>query len=631
MPVRDKGSGRASGHKEHKFDRVPTEPANSVIVGIAPADGQRGSQKSRRKKETHKQSQLGRSRALWRRRVGNVALYAGSTLVCVGLILISPIRQKVYNAMQDFSHSIPPSALPPSPPPIPPPPLPPPPQPSPPPQHSPPPLPLPPAPPSPRPPPPPPSPPLPPSSPPHPPPWSELASQWCSTPPPPRPPLPSGLAEYDDGWIQLVEDRVQCDDQALIRYRIRCHDDASSGQRVYRFPAGHFDLSQQVWLPPRVVIEGAASPNIPGHPRQRSDLSAQTLIMAVHKGCPKRLTRTQLKWPIPEVWPNVPIKCVRKGFLMNDDTAVRDINGQGLEEEGAGYSMQGMPDSYAGLDGGGFFELPGCINTFATGGTCGRRRNPAYHGEGGDHGPHFVTGSGRGVRNVLIENVRLNDLTSKASLSAFWSAMAPDDSAHRNITFRKVVAMRTARDGINVHGNVIGWIGEDLHFEDCGDDVYAVWGAGGGSSVEQTGFSPPYVPCDLSNSPATDIVFRRTFAKPGGSWSSCSHIFGAGTVLFDQMLCCHTPKQDWSYPALTVDSTFCPDYSRANVTFRELRWFDYEVGNLCDAGGTKKGPVVANPREDDATGWKRSRLNIQDLGCGSPRPFDSTRNPEESA
>ena len=439
------------------------------------------------------------------------------------------------------------------------------------------------------------------------------------------------MVEYDDGWIQLIEDRVACDTPMLRTYNIRCSESVDGHLRRYQFAAGRYDLSQQVWLPPRVIIVGAATPNMVGDPRYRLDISAQTLFMATRKGCPRSLTRNQMPWPVPEVWPSVPIKCVRKGFLMNDNTTVRDINGQGLEEEGGGYTKQGMPNSYAGLDGGGFFELPGCINTFAAGGTCGRRADPAYHGEGGDHGTKFVTGAGRGVSNVLIEDVRLNDLSGEASMSAFWSAMAPDDSAHRNITFRRIVSMRTARDGINVHGNVVGWTGEDLHFEDCGDDVFAVWGAGGGDDVDQTGFDPPYVKCRLTNRPATDVVFRRVFAKPGGSWSSCSHVFGSGRVLFDEMLCCHTTKQDWSYPALTVDSTFCPSYKDAAITFRQLRWFDYNANDLCLVGGTKKGPVVANPHQGDSTGWSNNYLHIRDLSCGIPKPFDSERNLTESA
>ncbi len=217
---------------------------------------------------------------------------------------------------------------------------------------------------------------------------------------------------------------------------------------------------------------------------------------------------------------------------------------------------------------------------------------------------------------VLIEDVRLNDLSEQAGHSAFWSAMVPDGGAHRNVTLRRVVSMRTMRDGINVHGHVVGWLGEDLHFERCGDDVYAVWGAGGGASVDQTGFDKPYVKCDLTNTPATDVVYRRTFAKPGGSWSSCSHVFGAGRVTFEQMLCCNTPQQAYEYPALTVDSTFCPSYVNANVTFKGLRWYNHEAKDLCEPrqeGATT--PVAPRAQAGGPTGWKEGALNIEELGC----------------
>ena len=46
-------------------------------------------------------------------------------------------------------------------------------------------------------------------------------------------------------------------------------------------------------------------------------------------------------------------------------------------------------------------------------------------------------------------------------------AVSPPASgaAHTNVTLRRIVAMRTLRDGVNVHGAVVGWTGEDLHFE----------------------------------------------------------------------------------------------------------------------------------------------------------------------
>ena len=286
---------------------------------------------------------------------------------------------------------------------------------------------------------------------------------------------------------------------------------------------------------------------------------------------------------------------------MNDNTVISNINGQGLAEEGAGMG--------AGLNGGGFFELPGCVTTFAfAGGQCGKG---GAHGEGGNYGSQFVTGSGRGISNVTIQNVRLNDLVDgSASWGAFWSAMAPDGSAHRNITFRKVVAMRTDRDGINVHGNVIGWLGEDLHFENQGDDVYAVWGAGGGYDVQFHGLGNPNdVACGLSNPPATDIVFRRLFAGPGSSpWSSCSHIFGSGRVEIHDLKCCSTKS---NHPVLIVDSTFCPSYKQANVTVTGLQWYGDYGQDLCkDKGKTR----VSAPWQGSA-GWKQEFLNVQGLDC----------------
>ena len=312
--------------------------------------------------------------------------------------------------------------------------------------------------------------------------WFGGDSSWCSTSPPPRPPLPPSLVQFSDGWIRLVEDRVPCNDPELLKYAISCSD---GQRRVYQFAAGIYRLSQQVWLPPRTTIQGVADPNVRGNARERSDLTRQTLFLAAGlPGCAGNITQTKMPWPIPRVDGDVPVKCVRKGFLLNDDTTVRNVNGQGLAEEGAGFSVAHHPNSYAGLNGGAFFELPGCVTTFAANGSCGRSSQPFLHGEGGDQGPHFVTGAGAGVANVLIENVRLNDALDvsldphadgrlNASLVGFWSAMTPSGEAHRNITLRKVVAMRTLRDGVNVHGHVVGFVAEDLHFENQGDDVRA--------------------------------------------------------------------------------------------------------------------------------------------------------------
>lgn len=228
------------------------------------------------------------------------------------------------------------------------------------------------------------------------------------------------------------------------------------------------------------------------------------------------------------------------------------------------------------------------------------------------------------MSNVLIENVRLNDFVDGvASLTAFWSAMPPDGSPHVNITFRKVVAMRTKRDGINVHGHVIGWTGEDLHFENQGDDVYAVWGAGGGDDVAETGMGQEGIVCGLSDPPATNVIFRRVFAGAGtSSWSSCAHAFGAGNLLYEHMLCCASPE--WEHPALTVDDAFCASYpAHANITVRGVRWIEgvrdlcarHGAGARARSGRRDRRVVVAPSDEGSSNGWNRTNLHTEELAC----------------
>lgn len=65
---------------------------------------------------------------------------------------------------------------------------------------------------------------------------------------------------------------------------------------------------------------------------------------------------------------------------------MRDVHGQGVDEDGAGMG--------AGLNGGGFFELPGCATSYAAAGTCGKDngKEPSE----GNRGSAFVTGEGAG-------------------------------------------------------------------------------------------------------------------------------------------------------------------------------------------------------------------------------------------
>jgi hypothetical protein len=151
-----------------------------------------------------------------------------------------------------------------------------------------------------------------------------------------------------------------------------------------------------------------------------------------------------------------------------------------------------------------------------------------------------------------------------------------------------------------------------LHFENQGDDVYATWGAGGGADVAEIGMGQEGIMCRLSNPPATDVVFRRVFAGAGtSSWSSCAHVFGAGTLLYEDMLCCSSPE--WEHPALTVEDAFCASYPHANITLRRLRWFKGRRDLCATQAGRRFGPV--DPRGGSNTGWNGESLHVQELGC----------------
>lgn len=78
-----------------------------------------------------------------------------------------------------------------------------------------------------------------------------------------------------------------------------------------------------------MTIVGAASPNEPGEPRRRPDLRAQTIFMPAsdHKySCGSTTKATAgVAWELPEDGGGNPLKCLRKGFLMNDETEVHAL------------------------------------------------------------------------------------------------------------------------------------------------------------------------------------------------------------------------------------------------------------------------------------------------------------------
>ena len=395
----------------------------------------------------------------------------------------------------------------------------------------------------------------------------------------------SGLTTYadGDGWIRLVEIDDRCDHgDELGAFGIDCDVvDAESGMKVLTFAAAVYTLSQQVWLPPSTVIQGQADPNVAGDPRRRPSLKRHTVFTPGDWSCAPTQRTSWARFPMY----NSHMKCLRKGFLMNTNTALRNFLAQGSAEDGQGIGM--------GLSGGGLIELPGCGTAYASDAGCGGP-DEQYDDVPDLSFPNrtFWTGfdGGTAVHNVLVENLRLNDLRADSSASSnvgFWSSMTTDGSAHTNVTLRKVVSMQTNQDGVNVHGSVKGWKASDLHFENTGDDVYAVWGAG--ADTKTSGMASGRCP-HLTNAPATDVSFERVFARqqPGGGYGTCMSIFGARRVTVDRILCCEEKDDGDLQGMFNLEKDFCSAYPRGEtaITVTHAQWFR-GGHDLCRGGYTQ--------------------------------------------
>jgi hypothetical protein len=294
--------------------------------------------------------------------------------------------------------------------------------------------------------------------------------------------------------------------------------------RHFKFPVGRFDIDEQVVVPANTIIEGNANPNDPSDKTQKPDPSTQTQFIAT-KG----------------VWDGNAAYCgtnnnmrqgdaekLRIGFLLYSNTVVKNLNYQGKDTV--------RPNDNGNLCGGGVFETPGCVSPgYGDGVGTGwvSKRNGCYDHTG--QANNLILGDGKGVENVSIENVRLNDLYlptdpsqyagAQGSQVAVWVAMTNDGSPTKNVQVRNLVSMLTRGDGINYHGNVQNSLVEDCYIANTGDDIYAFWGA-------------------YAENP-TGNVFRNNVGKNAGAtrnygYGVCVAVYGAkdftvsGTQCYDR-------------------------------------------------------------------------------------------------
>lgn len=285
--------------------------------------------------------------------------------------------------------------------------------------------------------------------------------------------------EFDNSWEDLISGS-SCESMSLSSKSggqggtITCS--MKGGKRFFTFPVGRFDIDSQVVVPANTAIEGHSNPNDPSAKKKSPHQATQTYFIATHGiSDPEAVycgTNGNMK--------QGDAQSLRIGFLLNSNTSVRNINFQGRDTT--------RPYDNGNLCGGGVFETPGCVSPgFGDGvGTDWVNKRIGCYDHAGKPND-LVTGDGKGVQNVIIENVRLNDLflptdpskysEGQGSQVAVWLAMTQDGSATKNVHVKNLVSMLTRGDGINFHGNVQQSVAEDCHIENTGDDIYAFWGA----------------------------------------------------------------------------------------------------------------------------------------------------------
>eukprot|EP00927_Polykrikos_kofoidii_P024887 TRINITY_DN2250_c0_g1_i1.p1 TRINITY_DN2250_c0_g1~~TRINITY_DN2250_c0_g1_i1.p1 ORF type:complete len:528 (-),score=67.11 TRINITY_DN2250_c0_g1_i1:38-1531(-) len=329
------------------------------------------------------------------------------------------------------------------------------------------------------------------------------------------------------------------------------------GIRHFKFPAGVFDIDEQVHINANTEVEGNANPNDPADRSKQGESSMQTYFMATQgvtdKNVPYCGTNNNLQ--------QSDTAKLRIGFLLHSNTVVRNINFQGKDTV--------RPLDNGNLCGGGAFETPGCVSPgFGDGPGAGwiDKRVGCYDHTGKKN--DLVTGDGKGVENVTIDNVRLNSLLlpnnpgdfrgGQGSQLAVWVAMTADGSATKNVKVTNLVSMLTRADGINLHGNVQDSLIQDCHIENTGDDIYAFWGA--------------YAESPVNN------VFNRNVGKNAGvtrdyMYGVCVAVYGAKSVTF-QGNKCYDPK-DWNREQVPDGDNACKNGAYCNSCFAYVhgKWF----------------------------------------------------------
>ena len=236
--------------------------------------------------------------------------------------------------------------------------------------------------------------------------------------------------------------------------------------KSYIFPAGVFQIDQQLLVPPNTSLTGAHNPNDMANPRRAPAWEEQTVFLA---------TRGATDYD-SDYCHALNMVTTRVGFVLSSHVTVRNLSYQGIDTI--------RPADNGGLCGGGAFETKGCAEN-----NC---EKSTVNNGGSD---------GMGSWHVKIENIRLNDLyfdedKSKVGASidgnyecaagsqgccfckpngirttqvGVWIPQTRDAAGTQHIFVNNIVSSSTQADGINLHGYVANTVVQNTYFRNTGE------------------------------------------------------------------------------------------------------------------------------------------------------------------
>jgi len=357
--------------------------------------------------------------------------------------------------------------------------------------------------------------------------------------------------------------------------------------KVYRFPAGIFEIDEQLLVPENTSIIGASNPNDMLEPTKTPDWTQQTLFLA---------TRGVTDYGMNYCYASDMVVS-RVGFVLSSFVTVRDVSYQGIDII--------RPNDNGALCGGGAFETKGCAQNDCS---ASNVNNGGSDGIGSVH--------------VTIERVRLNDYyfaedkalvgkrvegnyecnsTSwteqccfgkpngiRSSQVGIWVPQSRNADGSRHIFLKDIVSSSNQADGINLHGMVSDARVQNAYFQNTGDDTFALWGA---------------------NLRPVDVIFKDSVAVNPGilrpNWyGNCVVTYGLESVIFDN-ISCRTPSLPHPIPApedgsLRISTSMFVFYSSFSASYpaghsiKINRWTfeDLDGNSHTSSDGTMGEPEV---------------------------------------